>query len=1055
MSRLGGGWRVFLVVVALAVAHETRAASPIPAFPRDGTVAVQDVPDSFPKLRRFLSGYRSLAGAKYHVAVVAFTDPLNREGPGFGDESGEYLARLVEKWRPSADAENAVIILVGLRNRDVRIHPFSRWAQLGWRNYEVVKTLEASQFASFARASDYESAVRALVLAIDAELNRRLRDQQNQEQRTRELIVETEGKNWVYETLAQQSRYDPPRARQVHERAVQGVAGVQSALAAGDPRKAFELAQAAASDADTAAKLFTELRQQELSLREKWREHSTRVATLEQVLASADFDTTGARLALKDATSALETADRLLREYVPAPAGAQLELAEKAILRAQSRLMSARTARERERMDRELRASARAFFIQLGLLLLGAILLWWLITQRWRSARRALEARGLIQQWEQLLQRVGDNLVKFEDEHALLLSQPELMARFDETSTGPVVEMAREVDNLFLSFEVAQRVLSAAEDMLNRAGRLRWLRERPYERALELLTVQEIVVRSEELTYRKPYLPKKDEVRMRPQQLLADIQASWERAVHLVAQLEERFRASWEKLDQLNQQLGELESLQLRLVELGIPLPPRAELTELERQVQATRDRAKTDPQGALEEAARLEQPLSRLRERTEHLIHAAAQVGKDVREAREEARAAVEQLRAEGFTVEEPGFEPNAMLAHIDKMSAEALRAVRNGNTEAAEKKAGEALESALELLELCDRLRRSREESLSHIPQVEQRCQALRERMPERRERLRGLRQAHADLALQPALDNVEEASAALGQVDRYLTEARACMAPGAQRYLGAEELIRRASEQLDAVDALFQEIETKAAELAQARHEVEKELAEEAWPFDAMKTLLMDAPCASTGTRAVYEKVMHRLCELRSAAQAERPNWRVLRELVMALQSETKAAVQRALAAYEAYQRRQQLPKSSSQLPAEKQPQAEKARMMLAAADAVLHDANTVYGAGVTADLSEAQRCFSVALAHLSRQDYALVIQAAEQVQQAIRRATDAAQAQAAAKLQLKWQAPAEPRELPDLWTATFSKDSSGSSPGRPSLGSSSGRSGFGKSHSRRGE
>jgi hypothetical protein len=73
-------------------------------------------------------------------------------------------------------------------------------------------------------------------------------------------------------------------------------------------------------------------------------------------------------------------------------------------------------------------------------MLLGAVLLGWLITQRGRSARRALEARGLIQQWERLLQRVGDNLVKFEDEHALLLNQPGLMERFDETSTGPVVE---------------------------------------------------------------------------------------------------------------------------------------------------------------------------------------------------------------------------------------------------------------------------------------------------------------------------------------------------------------------------------------------------------------------------------------------------------------------------------------------------------------------------------------------------------------------------------------------------------------------------------------
>jgi chromosome segregation ATPase len=716
--------------------------------------------------------------------------------------------------------------------------------------------------------------------------------------------------------------------------------------------------------------------------------------------------------------------------------------------KSQSHLINAKFASEQW-------ARVKAFLIKLGLMLLGAVLLGWLITQRRRSARRALEARGLIQQWERLLQRVGDNLVKFEDEHALLLSQPGLMERFDETSTGPVAAMAREVDNLFLSFEAAHRVLSAAQDVLAQAGRLRWLRERPYERAIELLTIQEIAVRSEELTYRKPYLPRKEEVRMRPQQLLADIQASWERAVHLVDKLEERFRASWEKLDQLNRELGELESLELRLVELGIPSPLKGELETLEREAQSARETAKTDPEGAMKEAASLEQSVSRLRHRIEPLLQAATRVSKDVREIRAEARAALEQLHAEGFVVEEPGFEPSTMLAHIDQLSAAAMRAVKAGDMEAAEKRASEALESAVELLDLCGRLRRSREESLGRIVHLEQRCQALRERIPERRERLRGLRQAHADSALRPALDNVEEASAVLGQVDRHLAEARTCMAPGTQRYLGAEELIRRASEQLAAVDALFQEIETQAAELAQARQEAEKELAADAWPFEAMKALLMDAPTADAGTRAVHEKAMQGLSELRSAAQAERPDWRRLRAHVMALRTETQATVQRAMAEYEAYQRTEQLQDLSNRLAEEKQPdRAERARKALAAADTALRDANKVYGAGVTADLSEAQRCFSVALAHLKRQDYGAASQAAEQVRQEVRKAMKSARAKAAVLEQKRYEAPAD-RDVPDLWPATLGVDRSGSSPGRPSLGSSSGRSGFGGSSSRRGK
>jgi hypothetical protein len=158
---------------------------------------------------------------------------------------------------------------------------------------------------------------------------------------------------------------------------------------------------------------------------------------------------------------------------------------------------------------------------------------------------------------------------------------------------------------------------------------------------------------------------------------------------------------------------------------------------------------------------------------------------------------------------------------------------------------------------------------------------------------------------------------------------------------------------------------------------------------------------------------------------------------------------------MAEYEAYQQRQQILESLSEPTEEKQPtRAERARKALAAADTALHDANKVYGAGATADLSEAQRRFSVALAHLKRRNYGAVLQAAEQVQQEVRKAMNAARAEAAKRERKRYEAPTG-RPLPDIWTATFSKDRSDSSPGRPSLGSSSGRSGFGESRSHRGK
>lgn len=1105
MSRRRGGWLAQgLVVALLLVTQGALAASPVPAFPRDGTVAVQDVPDSFGKLRRFLAEYRSPVGAKYHVAVVAFTDPHNREGQGFGDESGEYLGRLVEKWRVSADAESSVIILLGLRNRDVRIHPFSRWSQLGWKHYEVVKTLEASRFSSFASASDYDSALRALVVAIDAELTRRLREIENQEQRAREHIAEARNRLWMLEALVSPPQYESQEVRLGRERAVAGVERAQSALAAGELRQAFELAKAAAGEAEQAERLLTELRQLEASSRARLPELRARAAAMEQALAREPHDTE-AGYALKVATTELQAADRLLQaQGDPRKAASQVVDAASRLERAERRLAELRLARQEA-------ARAQKVLLGFGLGAAGLGLLVWLVLQRWHSAGRGRVARELIQEWETLLQRLADDLVKFEDAHALLLGQAELRQRFDEKSAGPVLEMVRAVDNLYLSFEAAQRVLCDARQELERAGPLRWLRVLPYERAIERLTVREFLVRSEDSSSRKPYLPPQGEVKVKPQQLLAQMRAAWERAVSLVDKVEEQLRTAWEQLDQCKQELGALESLELRLVELGLPSPLRSKTAELASKLQAARERVQEDPQGVAKEAQCLVPRLSELRKEAEHQLRIASSLGKDVREAQAEARAAVERLRADGFTVDEPGFEPGAMLTHIQKTGAEALSAVRAQRYEVAEEKAGEALGSALELMELCERIRRSREQSVSRLDEAMRRLEALRARRPERSERLRALCQAHADSALQPALDNVEEASAVLNQAARYLSEARACMAPAAQRYLAAEELIDRATERLDAVDALFQEIETKAADLSRARQEAEDALLAAARSYEQLQRVMNDRDLASTELREAYEEATRELSELKRAAEGKRPDWPVLRARATPLVPRLATTLERALTEADASELGRKLQRellarrdssfkellsgpahepvhvlfqrasreldetvklakradaswptlldtlrrvekdfeSASQLAKTKQGQREMAREALAAADQALRVADTGYGAGVLADLSAAKRCLAKALERHAKHEYLGVMQAAEEVYQEVRKAVLAAQAEVGRRDRHRLGV-TQDRYVSDVWAATFSDDVS--SPGRPSLGSSSGRSGFGKSSSR---
>lgn len=609
------------MLAVLSLAQGALAASPIPAFPKEGTVTVQDVPDSFDKLQALLREHRSPAGAKYHVAVVAFSDPSNRAGPAFGDESGAYLDSVVEAWRQRVDTENAVIILLGLRNREVRVHPFSRWVRLGWEGYSVVKTLKAARFDSYAQAGDYDTGMKELVLAIDAELARRLKAEEDRVahrlkaeadalQRNKDLIARAHSGILSFESQVKQTRYVPPGAREAHARAISTVASAQRALEEADPRKAFDLAERAVSDAALAARLLTGFEALEAATRTRQREFQTRAAALEQTLGEAPFEVSQERALLERTALALQESERLLAAGSPAEAASRLTNAEASLQAAEEGLVGSRQAHEFK--TRTVPRTAAG--------VIALALLAWLVTQLRRSARSKREAQGLIQQWQTLLGQLAGNLLRLEDEHRLFLGRADLVGHFDGATAGPVREAAREVDGLFLSYDAAQRVLSAAKEELAHAGPLPWLRVRPYQRAILRLTVDEVVARTEDVTSHKLYLPGHREVRMSSRELVAVMQYSWERALRLVDALETPSRSTWETLERLKGELGTLESLEGRLVELNVSSALRDETAELEPQLLALEEKARRDPLGAAEKTQALARRVSTLLTRTGRL---------------------------------------------------------------------------------------------------------------------------------------------------------------------------------------------------------------------------------------------------------------------------------------------------------------------------------------------------------------------------------------------------------------------------------------------------
>lgn len=890
-KRAGGAWLGWAAVLAVSLAQGALAASPVPAFPKNGTLTIQEVPDRFDKLKELLGRHRSPAGAKYHVAVVAFSDPLDREGPAFGDESGAYLDSVVEAWRQRADTENGVIILLGLRNREVRVHPFSRWVRLGWEGYEVVKTVNAARFRSFVQAGDYDTGMTELVLAIDAELARRIEAAEAQvakrlaaeveeAQRNKDLIISAHAGALAFESQMSQKQHVPPRARQAHAQAVALVADARRALAEGDARRAPELAERAIREVHEAVRLLSDFEALDAAQRVRWQELHARAVELEPSLVGVPFDVTQVRTSLGRARLELDEAKKLLEAHAPEGVSAPLTNAEGSL----------EAARQRFAEARDFHAFATRILPGTAAVAAALALLAWLVRLRRRSAPLRREAQELIQQWETLLGQVAGNLLKLVDEHALFLGRADLVERFEGATAGPVREAARAVDDLFLSYDAAQRVLCAAKEGLPHGKPLSWFRVRPYARAIARLTVEEVLARTEDVTERKLYLPERREVRMTPKQLVSEMQSSWVRMLGLVEGLEARFRSTWEVLERLEGDLDTLESLHGRLAELGGTSVSRSEAEKLGQRLRALQERARRDPLGAEEEAKDFALLLPELIARTGQLVEVASQLQGEVRQRREEAGAALERLRGDGLAVDEPGFDTGAMLSHIDRLRQEALEAVAAGRGEEAVAKAREAAASASHLLELCELARCTRAELAGRISEAEERVRTLGVRLPERQEQLRSLRKSHADTALQPALDNAGKATRILTQAVQCLIEARTCIAPSLAHYLSGAKLLDRALLQLDAMDALYQEIETRPAALAKAQQEAEKALAAAGRALAVVgRGTWKTAAREGTEPESAYRAAKNEFDKLRHAAAKKRPDWPSLRQRATALAAE----------------------------------------------------------------------------------------------------------------------------------------------------------------------
>ncbi|MCO5169921.1 MAG: hypothetical protein M9894_26585 [Planctomycetes bacterium] len=869
--------RLLLVAVLLALPAAARAQTAIPPFPAD-RVAVAGTADAFDPLRAFLRDFRSAVGAEYHVCVVARSAP--QPGPERSATAVEYVDRVWEAWVPQGlDPARGVVVLLALENRGVAVHPGSRWATLGFERGTITQVIDRSPFAQHARAGDHAGAVERLIQAIDLHLGLREADRAKTSQEAQRRLAEARDRLARARARVDGLPYEHGPAARELDRADAALRRAAAAQAAGDPAGAVAAAQEAVRRVEEALA--------EVDARERVRRDApaalkgalAALARAEAEVAAAPVVGPGVAGRLAVARRDLDQAEQRLASDDPRGVDATIARAADQVAGAEAEQARALAAhRFRTRTVPALAAGA------LGLLALAALAL-----ARWHRGRRRAAAEAEVARWEAALGQAASRLLALADEHPLVFGAEAPLERWTGQTAGAFRAAAERHDDLFVAFAAARDALDHARGLAAKAGPVGW---GAFDAALRALTSDEVEVGTEAVdavAHGRLFLPDRRPVRRRAGALLGDLEGAYGQVKALMDDLERTVAEAPARLEAVSAALAAVEEL-LGALEARLLLPAhQEERGRLEAERARLHDLAPADPVGATPGVAALAEAVAALDAR---LARAGATLdGLDqalARLADDEARVAGLR-RDDGLTLSEPGFEPEA-LGQATRDHADAARtALAAGDDDAAARAAARTDEVAKLLCALLEATLASRRDTPARLAAEVARREALEARLPERRARLDGLRAQHDDDALRPALDNAEEAQAALAQVAAALAEAGADLGPATQRYLAAAELVGRGAAVLDQVQALYDEVEHKAAALDRDRALAGQGLLAADGLLRTVQGLLAEGDrFASAPLRAGFAGVVARLAAERQAHGAARPHWPRLRDAAFAVSS-----------------------------------------------------------------------------------------------------------------------------------------------------------------------
>jgi hypothetical protein len=583
--------------------------------------------------------------AHYYAAIVSNTSPRDDRSD---NDAVPYVDALNGAWAGRLRPDLDILMVLGVDNRAVAIHPGSTWVATGFESAEIKVTIDGSSFKNFARSQDYTGAVCALAKAVENRIT-------TLEGRQAAVLESVRASVDLWRSTA------PALARRVRAEVsdpkAQGLAlaALQTATENIDAAS-FAVSQKNVPEVQVKRVIVNHAIQRVETFLSQIKTSKTESEEFKAALAAFDEEVDASFLASPGKTSLKGASSECLRQE---PSASDLF---NGVLYRDSADTCLKRLKQRFKDDKTqyfYRTRIVPGFVLLGLLLglLGALMAFF-----WRRNAAKKMAQVQLDIWSKKLGQAGDRLLDLESRFASYLSQSN--ERYLGHSAALDVESADAVNLVFLMFDQATSIQKRAQKTFDAAP---IYSVKNFERCVRLLTTTpisfELGIPEKEL---RVFLPLTKSYSGTASSVLNELDLRYEEAAHSLTELQGEVDRAMQWSSTIQDARSALEDAMATRVERVFPVEVYlADLRAIEPELDVFLTDATYDPIAANADAEALLARIRALAKRVETGNHVLTVLIDDITPKAQSLRAKVGVLRDAGWAIREPGFDPDAVLDH------------------------------------------------------------------------------------------------------------------------------------------------------------------------------------------------------------------------------------------------------------------------------------------------------------------------------------------------------------------------------------------------------